>query len=153
MEGMSARYLEDFTVGSTTVTPSILVEKAQMMAFAAEFDPQPFHLDEAAARASIFGAISASGWYTAALSMRMVADGQIVVPGSTVGLGWEEFRWPNPVYAGDELHVESEVIEVRPSKSKPDQGVARIRQTTLNQRGEPVMTGVVAIMAFRRPAR
>ena len=152
MKGMSARYLEDFTVGSTTVTPSIVVDKARMMAFAAEFDPQPFHLDEAAAKASIFGAISASGWYTAALSMRMVVDGQMIVAGSTVGLGWEEFRWPHAVYAGDELHVESEVIEMRPSKSKPNQGVVRIRQTTLNQRGEPVMTGVVAIMAFRRPA-
>jgi acyl dehydratase len=152
MEVMGARYLEDFTVGSTNKTGSIVVDKARMMAFAAEFDPQPFHLDEAAAKASIFGGLSASGWYTAALTMRMVVDSGFMVSGSAVGLGWEEFRWPRAVYAGDELHVESEVIEVRPSQSKPDRGVVRIRQTTLNQRGEPVQTGVVAILVPRRPA-
>lgn len=139
-------------MGDKNVTATIVVERERMLAFAAEFDPQPFHLDQAAAKASNFAGLAASGWFTAALSMRLVVDSGFTGGAGAIGLGWEELRWPRPVYAGDELHVESEIVEVRPSQSKPNQGIIRIRQVTLNQRGEPVQTGMVAVLMPRRPA-
>ncbi len=123
-----------------------------MKAFAAEFDPQPFHLDEAAARASLFGGLVASGWHTAALTMRLLVNGEFQPVGGLIGLGVEEIRWPRPVRPGDVLRVESEVLDVRTSKSQPDRGVVKVRNTTFNQDGEPVMVQVANLIVPRRPS-
>jgi len=128
------------------------VEKERIKTFAAEFDPQPFHLDEAAARDSIFRGLAASGWHTAALTMRLLVESELKPAGGIVGAGFDEFRWPRPVRPGDELHLESEVLEVRPSKSRPDQGLVKLRTTTLNQNGEAVQISVGNLVVPRRPA-
>jgi acyl dehydratase len=145
-------YLEDVAVGQTFATRTVEVEAEKVKAFAAEFDPQPFHLDEAAARSSFFGGLVASGWHTAALSMRLLVDGEFQVAGGLIGLGVEELRWPNPVRPGDVLRVASEVLEIRTSKSKPGLGIVKMRNTTLNQADEPVMVQLVNILVPRRPA-
>jgi acyl dehydratase len=148
----SLLYLEDIAVGQTYVTGTVEVETDKVKAFAAEFDPQPFHLDAAAGRASMFGGLVASGWHTAAMTMRLLVDGEFQIAGGLIGLGVEEVRWPRPVRPGDVLRVESEVLDVRHSKSQPDRGIVKMRNTTLNQAGEPVMVQVVNIMAPRRPS-
>src|ERR1700723_1242252 len=104
-------YLEDLQVGMTFTSGEYRVDEAGIKAFAAEFDPQPFHLDEAAARASVFGGLAASGWYTAALTMWLMVTGGIPFSNGTVGLGGE-IAWPRPTRAGDTLHVESEILEI-----------------------------------------
>ena len=149
---MSGRYLEDYAVGQKFGSGRLTVEKDQIKSFAAQFDPQPFHLDEAAARDSIFQGLAASGWHTAAMSMRLLVEGELKPAGGIIGLGFQEFRWPRPVRPGDELRVESEVLEVRPSKSRPDQGLINVRTTTLNQRGEAVQVTVGTLIVPRRPA-
>ncbi|HEY2926839.1 MaoC family dehydratase [Piscinibacter sp.] len=149
---MTGRYLEDFAVAQTFGSGRLRVDKERIKTFAAEFDPQPFHLDEAAARDSIFGGLAASGWHTAALTMRLLVESELKPAGGIVGAGFDEFRWPRPVRPGDELRVESEVLEVRPSKSRPDQGLIKVRTTTLNQNGEPVQVSVGNLVVLRRPA-
>jgi acyl dehydratase len=143
-------YYEDMAVGQTFGTGTVLVEPDMITAFAAEFDPQQFHLDQDAARASLFGELVASGWHTAALSMRLLVEGELRIVGGLIGLGAEELRWPRPVHPGDVLRVESEVVELRLSKSHPGRGLVRVRNTTLNQDGEPVMIMVVTMIAPRR---
>jgi acyl dehydratase len=151
MRQSDERYLEDFVVGETFSSGQRLrIDRERALAFAAEFDPQPFHLDEAAARRSIFGGLSASGWHTAAVTMRLIIGTGIQPAGGLVGAGLDECRWPRPVRHGDELHVECEVIEVRPSKSRPDQGLVKLRTTTLNQHDQPVMVYVVNLVVQRR---
>jgi acyl dehydratase len=145
-------YLEDLAVGQTFRSGTVTVDPVRLKAFAAEFDPQPFHLDEQAAAASPFGGLVASGWHTAALTMRLLVEGDLKVAGGLVGAGVEEIRWPRPVRPGDTLRVESEVLEVRPSGSRPDRGVVRLRSTTLNQVGQPVMVQVASLIVPRRPA-
>jgi acyl dehydratase len=145
------RYLEDFQAGQKfSGADRLRVDTERIMRFAAEFDPQPFHLDEAAARASIFGGLAASGWHTAAMTMRLLVASELEPAGGIVGAGFDEFRWPRPVRPGDELRVEVEVLEVRPSKSRPDLGIVRIRTTTLNQDGEAVQVTVGNLMVPRR---
>ena len=119
-------------------------------AFAAEFDPQPFHLDEAAAERSVFGGLAASGWHTAAISMRLIVLSGIRLAGGAVGLGGE-LSWPRPTRPGDTLHVETEVLDVRPSRSKPSQGIVTLCHTTFNQNREPVYIFTCKVLAFRRP--
>ena len=148
---MSGRYLEDLVVGQIYRSGRITVEKERIKAFAAEFDPQPFHLDEDSARRSIFGGLAASGWHTAALTMRMLVESDFQPVGGIVGAGFDEFRWPVAVRPGDELHVESEVLEVRPSKSRPHQGLVKVRTTTKNQKGEAVQVSVGNLVVPRRP--
>jgi acyl dehydratase len=150
MSQMSGRYLEDFAVGQTFGSGRLRIDKKQIFAFAAEFDPQPFHLDEAAARHSIFGGLAASGWHTAAVTMRLLLDSDLKPAGGLIGAGLDECRWPRPVRPGDELRVECEVIEVRPSKSRPERGLIKLRTTTLNQDGEAVLVHVVNIVVLRR---
>ena len=128
-----------------------MVDKERIKSFAAEFDPQPFHLDEERARNSIFRGLAASGWHTAALTMRLLVESEMRPAGGIVGAGFDEFRWPRPVRPGDELHIEAEVLEVRPSKSRPDQGMVKLRTTTLNQRNEPVQISVGNLVVPRRP--
>ena len=144
-------YLEDLAVGQRYAGGTAGVDAAGIKAFAAAFDPQPFHLDEDAARTSIFGGLVASGWHTMALTMRMLVDGELGSWWGLVGLGADDLRWPRPVFPGDVLGVEWEVLEVRPSSSKPDRGTARLGVTTRNQRGEIVLTLVTTILLPRRP--
>jgi len=148
---MSEIYLEDFAAGQIYGSGRMMVEKERIKAFAAEFDPQPFHLDENAARRSIFGGLAASGWHTAALTMRLLVQSEFRPAGGIIGASFDEFRWPLPVRPGDELHVESEVLEVRPSKSRPNQGLVKVRTTTKNQKGEAVQVFVGNLVVPRRP--
>jgi acyl dehydratase len=149
---MSERYLEDFAVGQKFASGRLRVAPERIKAFAAEFDPQPFHLDEAAARESIFQGLAASGWHTAALTMRLLVESELKPAGGIIGAGFDEFRWPRPVRPGDELHVESEILEVRPSQSRPAQGMIKVRTTTVNQNGEAVQVFVGNLVVPRRPA-
>ena len=148
---MTKRYLEDFEAGQRFGGAArIRVEKDRIMAFAAEFDPQPFHLDEAAASGTVFRGLAASGWHTAAATMRLLVESDFKPVGGIVGAGFDELRWPLPVRPGDELRVESEVLEVRPSKSRPDQGLIKVRATTLNQYDEAVQISVGTLVVPRR---
>jgi|SRR5579863_8695460 len=150
MNQLSGRYFDDFAVGQTFSSGGLRIDKEQIFAFAAEFDPQPFHLDEASARHSIFGGLAASGWHTAALTMRLLLDSELKPAGGIIGAGLDECRWPRPVRPGDELRIECEVVEVRPSKSRPEQGLIKLRTTTLNQDGEAVLVHVVNLVVLRR---
>ncbi|HEX9536208.1 MAG TPA: MaoC family dehydratase [Stellaceae bacterium] len=147
---MTNRSLEDFAVGQTFGSRRVRVDKEQIKRFAAEFDPQPFHLDEDAARDTIFRGLAASGWHTAALTMRLLVESEFNPVGGIVGAGFDELRWPLPVRPGDELRVESEVLEVRPSKSHSNQGLIKVRTTTLNQNGEAVQAFVANLIVPRR---
>src|SRR5712671_2239372 len=129
-------YLEDLNAGQTFGSGRLKVDEQRMKSFAAEFDPQPFHLDDAAARETIFRGLAASGWHTAAMTMRLLVESEFKPAGGIVGAGFDEFKWPRPVRPGDELHLLIEVLEVRPSKSRPDQGMVKLRTTTLNQNGQ-----------------
>jgi len=144
-------YLEDLAVGERYAGGTATVDVAAIKAFAAAFDPQPFHLDEDAAKASIFGRLVASGWHTMAVTMRLLVEGELRSLWGLVGLGADELRWPRPVVPGDVLSVEWEVLEVRPSSSKPDRGTARLQITTRNQRSETVLSLVTTILLPRRP--
>jgi acyl dehydratase len=146
-----ARYLEDYTVGQTFGSGRVLVDRDQIKRFAAAFDPQPFHLDENAAQDSFFRGLAASGWHTAALTMRLLVQSDLSPAGGIVGAGFDEFRWPRPVRPGDELRLKSEVLEVRPSRSRPDQGLIKVRTTTLNQDDEPVQILIANLVVPRRP--
>jgi acyl dehydratase len=145
-------YLEDLAIGQVYRSERLSVDADRIKAFAAEFDPQPFHLDDEAARHSIFGALAASGWHTAALTMRLLVESEFRPAGGVIGAGVDELRWPRPVRPGDTLQVEGEVIEVRPSKSKPRQGVVRTKVTTTNQDGEVVQVFIANLIVPRRPA-
>jgi acyl dehydratase len=149
---MAEHYLDDFAVGQTFGSGRMRIDEDRIKSFAAEFDPQPFHLDAEAARKSLFGGLAASGWHTAALTMRLLVESEIKPVGGIVGAGFDELRWPRPVRPGDELRVESEVLEVRPSKSRPEQGIIKVRTTTLNQKGEAVQIFVGNLVVPRRPA-
>jgi acyl dehydratase len=149
---MSDRFFEDFAVGQV-FKPSgrVRVEKDEIMAFAKKFDPQPFHLDEEAGRKSIFGGLVASGWHTAAMTMSLVARSEFRPIGGTIGLGFDGLRWPVPVHPGDELRIESEVLEMRLSKSRPDRGLMKMRTRTLNQNGAMVQELIATALVPRRP--
>jgi acyl dehydratase len=149
---MVERFLEDYAVGQTFGSGRMRVTEDRIKAFAAEFDPQPFHLDAAGAAKTFFRGLAASGWHTAAMTMRLLVDGDLKPRGGIIGTGFDEFRWPRPVRPGDELHVESEILEVRPSKSRPDQGLIKVRTTTLNQDNEPVQIQVGNLLVPRKPA-
>lgn len=149
---MTVRYLEDFTVGQVFNTDRLRIGKEQIFAFARQFDPQPFHVDEEAARQSPFQGLAASGWHTAALTMRLMVDGELKPAGGILGVGFDELSWPRAVRPGDELRARSEILEVRPSKSKPDRGMIRVRTTTLNQNGEPVMVFTGNLLVPKRAA-
>ncbi len=146
----AALYLEDFAVGQTFRSGTLRVAPERVKAFAEEFDPQPVHLDDDAARGSIFRGIAASGWHTAAMTMRLSIASPLCPAGGIVGAGADEMRWPNPVRPGDELRVEIEVLGVRPSRSRPDDGLVKLRITTLNQRDEPVQVLVMNLLVPRR---
>jgi acyl dehydratase len=148
---MTARYLEDFVPGQTFASGQLKVDHERIKSFAAEFDPQPFHLDEQAAQGSVFKGLAASGWHTAAMTMRLLVESELKPAGGIVGLGADEFRWPSPVRPDDTLHLDIEVLEVRPSKSRPDQGLIKVKMTTLNQNNQPVQVSVGNLLVPRRP--
>jgi acyl dehydratase len=149
---MGTLFLEDFAVGQKYTTGTIRVDAAAIKAFAGQFDPQPFHLDEDAARGSMFGGLAASGWHTAALTMRLLVDSGMKPAGGIVGAWAEELKWPRAVRPGDELQVEAEVLEVRASRSRPGQGFVKCRTTTLNQHREPVQVLVMNLLVQARHA-
>lgn len=148
---MNVQYIEDLEAGQKYGSGRLTVQPEKIKAFATEFDPQPFHLDEAAARDTLFRGLAASGWHTAALTMRLLVDGEFRPAGGILGAGFEELRWPKPVRPGDELHIESEILEVRVSKSRPDQGIVKVRTTTFNQANEPVQVFTGNLIVQRRP--
>jgi acyl dehydratase len=143
-------YLEDLHVGQRFTSGTYLMEESRIKEFAAEFDPQPFHLDEAAARASVFQGLAASGWHTAAVAMRLLVTGGLPLANGFIGVGGE-IAWPRPTRPGDTLRVESEIVEIVPSRSKPNQGIVTMRNTTLNQNGEPVYIFTAKTLVFKRP--
>jgi acyl dehydratase len=130
-------YLDDLRVGQRFASATHVIDAAQIKAFARQFDPQPFHLDEEVAKASLFGGLVASGWHTAAITMRLQVDSGLPIAGGIVGIGGE-MSWPRPTRPGDTLSVVSEILEVTPSRSRPDRGVVRMRSETRNQRNEVV---------------
>ena len=142
-------YLDDLQVGQRFTSGSYIIEEAQIKAFAAEFDPQPFHLDETAAQASLFKGLAASGWHTAAIAMRLLVEGGLPFAHGLIGMGGE-IAWPRPTRPGDILRVESEIVEIRPSRSKPQQGIVTVRSTMLNQGGEPVYLLTARLLVLRR---
>lgn len=151
---MTERYLEDFAAGQTFGgSGRSRVEAERIKSFAAEFDPQPFHLDEKTAVDSMFRGLAASGWHTAAVTMRLLVESDLKPAGGIVGAGFDEFRWPRPVRPGDELRIESEILEVRPSRSRPDRGLIKVRTTTLNQNDEAVQVIIANLVVPRRPTQ
>jgi acyl dehydratase len=143
-------YLDDLAVGQRFASRSHAVDEAAIKAFATTYDPQPFHLDEAAAASSLFGGLAASGWHTAAVTMRLLV-GSVPLAGGVIGAGGE-IAWPRPTRPGDVLTVVSEVLEVTPSRSRPDRGMVLLRSETRNQRGEVVQTLTARLVVPRRPA-
>lgn len=143
-------YLEDLHVGQQFISDTYRMDQEQVKSFATEFDPQPFHLDRAAAQASIFGGLAASGWHTAAVTMRLLVNGGLPLGNGIIGLGGE-LTWPNPTRPGDTLHVDSEIVEITPSRSKPNQAVVKVRSTTLNHQGVPVYIFTGKVLVFKRP--
>jgi acyl dehydratase len=147
---MSLLYLEDLEVGQRFQSGEYEMTAERIKAFAAEFDPQPFHLDEAAGEASFFGGLAASGWHTAAVTMRLLVTGEMRFAGGLIGASGD-IAWPRPTYAGDVLRVESEIVEIQPSRSRPDRGFVTVKSVVSNQRGEEVEIFTAKILAFRRP--
>jgi len=143
-------YLEDLHVGQRFTSGVYVLDEQQIKAFAGQFDPQPFHLDEAAAAQTLFEGLAASGWHTAAITMRLLLNGGAPIAGGVIGAGGE-IAWPRPTRPGDILHVESEVLAISPSRSRPDRGMVTLRSETHNQRGEVVQTFVAKLVVPRRP--
>jgi acyl dehydratase len=144
-------YWEDLRVGQKFTSGEYRMDDKRMKEFAAEFDPQPFHLDEASGERSIFKGLAASGWHTAAATMRLLVESDLALSAGIVGVGGE-INWPRPTRGGDVLRVECEVMEMIPSRSKPMQGIAKIRNTTLNQNNEVVQVFTASVIVFRKSA-
>ena len=143
---MALLYFDNFDIGATFTAGPVEMTAEEIKAFASRFDPQPFHTDEAAAEHSFFKGLAASGWHTAAGSMRMLGQALPVADG-LIGAGLEELRWPQPTRPGDMLRIACEVLERREMKSRPGLGLVKIRCTTLNQKDEPVQVSVTTILA------
>ena len=143
-------YLEDIFVGQRFVTGTHTLTAEAIKSFARDYDPQPFHTDEEAAKDTFFGGLAASGWHTAAVTMRLQIDGGPPIAGGMIGAGGE-LSWPRATRPGDTLHVESEVTEVTPSKSKPERGFVTLKSETKNQKGEVVQLFIVRLLVWRRP--
>jgi len=143
-------YFDDLRLGQRFVTGSVTLSAEAIRAFAAQFDPQPFHLDEQAGRDTLFGGLVASGWHTAALSMRLLVDGGLPLAGGAIGLG-VDIEWRMPVRPGDVLHVQGEVIELIPSRTRPTRGRLVTRNETLNERGGVVQIALTRMLVPRRP--
>ena len=147
---MTVHYLEDLTPGQRYRTASYTVDQAQIQAFATQFDPQPFHLDPEAAKQTLFGELVASGWHTMGITMRLIVGSGVQLGWGFLGAGVENMDWPHPVRPGDTLRAENEVLDIKPSRSKLDRGVVRIRTTTYNQRDEPVLIVTAKVIVPKR---
>jgi acyl dehydratase len=147
---MDDLYFEDFTPGREFRTEGVTVTESQILDFALAFDPQPFHLDAEAAKGTIFGGLIASGFHTMALTFRLFAQTRALVACSLGSPGVDELRWLRPVRPGDTLRATVQVVEQRPSTSKPDRGIVRLHWTAVNQRNEPVLTMVSMQLLKRR---
>ena len=143
-------YLEDVFVGQKFVTGTHTLTAEAIKAFARDYDPQPFHTDEETAKDTFFGGLAASGWHTAAITMRLQADSGPPIAGGMIGAGGE-ISWPRPTRPGDTLHVESEITEVKPSKSRPERGFITLKSETKNHKGEVVQLLVVKLLVWRMP--
>lgn len=150
VDAVQSLYLDDLYVGQRFASGDYRMDEARIKAFAAEFDPQAFHVDESAAKASVFHGLVASGWHTAAVTMRLLATGGLPFATGLIGVG-AEISWPRPTRPGDTLRVESEIIEILPSRSKPNQGIVTVKNLTFNQNGEPVQVLATNILIFKRP--
>ncbi len=148
---MTERYFEDWKVGERLETESYTVTEGEIVAFAREYDPQPFHLDHKAAEASAFKRLVASGWHTAAVTMRLIVESGIFGQTGGIGLGVDELRWLKPVYPGDTLRVVSEVASTRANPEKSS-GICHFALTTYNQDGVAVMTHTAIVLVPKRPA-
>jgi acyl dehydratase len=146
---MKQRYFEDLKAGDRFKSATYKVSEEQIVSFAREFDPQPFHLDAAVARQTMFESLIASGWHTAAITMRIFVQTLNFAEGA-IGLGVDELRWPNAVRPNDVLQVETEIVDLRLSQSKPSHGVVRLRYVTTNQGGEIVQTMTASALVLRR---
>jgi acyl dehydratase len=142
-------YLDDLFVGQRFVSATQVMDADEIKAFAAQYDPQPFHLDEQAAKDTFFGGLAASGWHVAAITMKLLVGDGALIAGGVIG-GGGEIVWPNPTRPGDQLHVESEVLEVKPSRSRPDRGMVTMRSETRNQRGEVAQVFTAKLVVPRR---
>lgn len=147
------RYFDDLSPGDRFSGGPVTVTEADITAFAQTYDPQPFHLDHAAAGESIFGGLAASGWHTASLSMRMVVDSDARLAAGYVGLGVEDMSWPRPVRPGDRLRIEQQVVDTRLSSKRPGTGIVKVRVETFNQNDELVMRWHANLLVPRHPAR
>ncbi|TMH59977.1 MAG: MaoC family dehydratase [Betaproteobacteria bacterium] len=141
-------HFEDLHVGQRFSSGTHALDEAQIKSFARQFDPQPFHVDDDQARDTLFGGLAASGWHTAAITMRLMVGG-VPLAGGIIGAGGE-INWPKPTRPGDVLHVESEIVEITPSRSRPDRGMVTVRSETLNQRGETVQVLTAKLIVPRR---
>lgn len=148
--GGNALFYEDLELAKQYGCGSVTISREEIKTFARQYDPQPFHLDELAAEKSVFGSLVASGWQTAALTMKLRVEGELQLQGGWIGLGVDKIVWPKPVYPGDALTATTEVLEMRESKSKPEWGVIRLRTMTTNQRGEVVCEVVSNQLVLRR---
>jgi acyl dehydratase len=151
MPGRLERYFEDYAVGQKFTTGTVTVTAERIKSFAREFDPQPFHTDEEAARDTFFGGLVASGWHTAAMTMRLFVESDITPVGGSIGAGGSDLSWPRPTRPGDVLRAESEVLDLRPSKSRPDIGIMKVKLTTYNQKNEVVQIAHPTMIVPRRP--
>lgn len=148
--GRDGHFLEDFQVGQTLRSASISLSAEDIQEFAGRFDPQVFHLDPAAAEQTFFRGLAASGWHTAALTMRLLVGCELQPVGGLIGAGIDDLRWPQPTRPGDTLHLELEILEVRASRSRPERGIVRVQVRTLNQHDEVVQSCIANIVAPSR---
>jgi acyl dehydratase len=144
-------YLDQLSVGQRFSSASLTVTAEAIKAFAREFDPQPFHISEESAEHTFFGRLAASGWHTAALTMRLNVEGGLPITGGIIGAGGD-INWPTPLRPGDTIHVENEVAAVTPSRSRPDRGIVTVASRTLNQDGAAVQVTTMKLLVFRRAA-
>src|SRR5580692_4977469 len=148
---MAELYLEDFTVGQCFISTDHTLDSAQIKAFAAQFDPQPFHLDEAQAEKSFFHGLAASGWHTAAITMSLLVKSGMPIAGGLIGAS-AQIEWPRPVRPGDVLDVESEILAITASRSRPERGLITVKSTTRNQKAEVVQVMTCKMLVWRRPS-
>jgi acyl dehydratase len=142
-------YLDDLKVGQRFTSPTHAVDADEIKAFARQFDPQPFHLDEQSAKDTFFSGLAASGWHVAAITMKLLVGGGAPIAGGVIGAG-AEIAWPRPTRPGDVLHVESEVVDITPSRSRPNRGIVSLRSETRNQRGEVAQVLTAKLVVPRR---
>jgi acyl dehydratase len=146
---MTELFLEDFAVGQRFISGTRTLTADEIKTFATSFDPQPFHTDEVAAKTSFFRGLAASGWHTAAITMSLLVDSGMPISGGLIGAGGE-IEWPRPVRPGDVLQVESEVLAVVPSRSRPERGMITVKSVTKNQKSEPVQILTTKMLVWKR---